>query len=83
MSASGQTRPSQAGQGVSALPLISDVDLLGYCKCVIHLDAKIANRALDLAVPEKQLHGSQIARAAVDQRRLGSAQRMGAENMRI
>jgi hypothetical protein len=31
----------------------------------------------------KQLHGSQIARAAVDQRRLGSAKRMGAEDMRI
>jgi hypothetical protein len=79
MSASGQTRPSQAGQSLSALPLISDVDLLGNCECVIHLDAKIANRALDLAV----LYGAQIARSTVDQRRLGSAQRMSSEEMRV
>jgi len=47
--------------------------LLGNCECVIHLDAKKANRALDLAVPKKQLYGAQIARSAVDQRRLSSA----------
>ena len=63
--------------------MISDVDLLGNGKGVIHLDAKVANRALDLAVPKKQLHSSQIARAAVDQRRLGSAKRMGAEDTRV
>ena len=50
---------------------------------VIYLDAKVANRALDLAVPKKQLHRSQIARAAVDQRRLGSAKRVGAEDVRV
>ena len=54
----GQTRRSQAEQSLSALPLISDVDLLGNCKCVIHFDAKVANRALDLAMPKKHLHGS-------------------------
>jgi len=48
-----------ARQSLSALPLISDVDLLGNCKCVIHLDAKIANSALDLAAPKKQLDGSE------------------------
>ena len=68
---------------MSALPLISDVDLLRNRKGVIHLDAKVANRALDLAVPKEQLHGSQIARAAVYQRRLSSAERMGAEDMRV
>ena len=73
MSELGQTRPSQAGQSLSALPLISDVDLFGNRECVIHLDAKKANRALDLAVPKKQLYGAQIARSAVDQRRLSSA----------
>jgi hypothetical protein len=68
---------------LSALPLISDVDLLSDRQGIIHLDAKVANRALDLSVPEEQLDGSQITGAAVDQRRLGSAKRMGAEDMRV
>jgi hypothetical protein len=46
----------KAGQSLSALPLISDVDLLGNCKCVIHLDTEVATRALDLTVPKEQLH---------------------------
>ena len=62
-----------SGQSMSALPPMSDVDLLGNGKCIIHLDAKVSNRAFDLAVAKKQLYGSQIARAPVDQRRLGSA----------
>jgi hypothetical protein len=32
MSEMGQTRPSQAGQSLSALPSILDVDLLGNCR---------------------------------------------------
>jgi hypothetical protein len=58
---------------MSALPPMSDVDLLGNGKGITHLDAEVSNRTFDLAVPKKQLHGSQIARTAVDQRRLGSA----------
>ncbi len=38
-----------------------------------YFDAEIANSAFDLAVSKKQLHGSQIACTAVDQRRLRSA----------
>ena len=68
---------------MSALPLISDVDLLRNRKGVIHLDAKVANRALDFSMPEEQLDGSQITGAAVDQRRLGSAKRVGAEDVRV
>jgi hypothetical protein len=63
---------------MSALPLISDVDLLRNRKGVIHLDAKVANRALD-----RGADGSQITGAAVDQRRLGSAKRVGAEDVRV
>ena len=38
---------------------------------------------LDLSMTEKQLYGSQIAGASIDQRRLGSAKRMSAEEVRI
>ena len=68
---------------MSALPPMSDVDLLGNGKSVIHLNAEVSNGAFDLAVPKKQLHRSQIARAAVDQRRLSSAKRMGTKDMRV
>jgi hypothetical protein len=48
--------------------------LLRYGKRVVHLDAEIANRALNLGMAKQQLHGTQIASSAVDQRCLGSAQ---------
>ena len=32
---------------MSALPQFSDVDLLGNCKRIVHLDPQIADRALD------------------------------------
>src|SRR5215469_18822111 len=35
------------------------LDLLGYGKRVVYLDAEIAHRAFQLRVPEKQLHRSQ------------------------
>jgi hypothetical protein len=66
MSASSQTRPKWVGQSLSALPLISDVNLLGNSQGVVHLDTQIPDCALDLLVTQKKLHGSQIARAAVD-----------------
>ena len=37
------------------------LDLLGYGKRVVYLNAEIAHRAFQLRVPEKQLHGSQVA----------------------
>jgi hypothetical protein len=67
-------------QSVSALPLVSDVDLLGNRESIVHLDTKISNGAFDLSVPKKQLHGSQIARATIDQRRFCSTKRMGTED---
>ena len=38
---------------MSALPQFSDVDLLGNGKCVVELDPKIANRALNLRVAHR------------------------------
>jgi hypothetical protein len=63
--------------------LISDVNLLGNGQGIDYLDAQIPNGTLDLPVTQKQLHGSQIARAAVDQRRFGSAKRVCAEDVWI
>ena len=54
----------------------SDVNLLGYGERVVYLNAEIADRALDLGVPEQQLDCAEIARSAIDQRYLRSPQRM-------
>jgi hypothetical protein len=43
---------------------------------LINLEAKISNRALDFRMAQWQLHGPQLVGSPVDQRRLGSAQRM-------
>jgi hypothetical protein len=40
---------------LSALPLISDIDLLGDGEGVVDLDTQIANRAFDLSVTKKEL----------------------------
>ena len=62
---------------------ISHVDLLCDCQGIIHFNAKIPNGAFDLFVTKKQLYRSQIARASIDQRRLGSAKRMSAKDVWI
>jgi hypothetical protein len=59
---------------------VSDVNLLGNGKGIVCLDTQIPNGALDLPMTEKQLHRSQITRAAVDQRRFGSAKRVRAKD---
>src|SRR5499425_650633 len=58
--------------------LVLQLDLLGYGKRVVYLDAEIAHRAFQLRVPEKQLHGSQVARFLVYLCRLGPSHRMRA-----
>src|SRR5262249_41831262 len=60
-----------------------DINLFRYCECIVDFGAKIANGALDLRVPEQELHGSQVAGAPVDQRRLCPPQRMRSEQPRI
>src|SRR6516162_7803884 len=54
------------------------LDLLGYGNRVVYLDAEIAHRAFQLRVPEKQLHGAQVARFLMYLCRLGSSHRMRA-----
>jgi len=57
----------------------TDVDLLSNLDRIIHFDAEVADRALDLRMSKKQLDGAQVARAAIDQNRLRSPQRVRAE----
>src|SRR5262249_24521199 len=62
---------SIAGQSTTALPGISDVDLLCDLKGVVDLDAQVAHRTLNFLVPEQKLHCAQVARASVDQSGFG------------
>src|SRR6267143_1371019 len=58
------------GKASRLCPCSSDVDLFGYGEGVIDLNAEIANCALNLLVPQPELHRPQIAGAAVDECRL-------------
>lgn len=55
-------------------------DLCSLCQCqgVFHINAEVANRALDLRVAEQDLHGAKIASGLGDDRSLGSPKRMSA-----
>jgi hypothetical protein len=55
------------GQGVSALPLSSDVNLFRYCDSIIDLDAEISDGALNLGVPQQELNRPQITCPSIDQ----------------
>jgi len=70
-------RGTLTGAGRSAL------GAFGHLQGVIHLDAKVFHGALKLAMAKQELHGPQVLRTPVDQRRLGPAQRMGAVLLRI
>src|SRR5215510_933149 len=62
-------------ESASALPLQgSNVNLLRYCKSIIHIDAEIPDSTLYFGVAEQKLDRSQIPCAAVDQCRFGSPQ---------
>jgi hypothetical protein len=67
------------GQSMSALPGISDVDLLRYGEGIIYFDPEITHGAFHSRVPEQKLYGTQIAGAAIDEGCLGSAKRMSPE----
>ena len=66
---------------MSALPGISDLDLFRDGKSVVHLNAEVADGALDLGVAQQKLHRSQIAGPTVNQRRLCTPQRMRAKEL--
>ena len=54
----------------------SDVDLLGNLQRIIDLDSEVPDRALQLAVTQQPLDGSQVLRVTVDQRRFCPPQRI-------
>lgn len=54
----------------------SNLSLLGHFQRIIDLDAKVAHGALQFGVAKKQLHGTQVFCAPVDQRSLGPSHRM-------
>jgi hypothetical protein len=65
------------GGGVwSAPPGSSDVNLLRYCDGVVDLYAEVSDGALDLRVPQQELHRPQIACAPIDQGRFRASERM-------
>ena len=66
------------GHHQAAHHLVLQLDLLGYGKRVVYLDAEIAHRAFQLRVPEKQLHDSQVAPFLIYLCRLGPSHRMRA-----
>jgi hypothetical protein len=72
-----------SGRECPLCPGTSDVDLLRYRDGIIHLDAKISDRAFDPGVTEQELDGTQVPGTSVDQRRLRPPQRMGTEQLRI
>jgi hypothetical protein len=72
----GPNLPMSVGQSMSALPGISDIDLFGYREGIIDFDPEVSDGAFDFGVAKQELHGPQVASSAVDQRRLGSSQRM-------
>src|SRR5688500_11037300 len=79
MTAYGTKLTIDFGQSMSALPGISDIDLLGYGKCIINFDAEVAHCAFNFGMAQEQLDGSEITCPTINDRRLGSAQGMGAE----
>lgn len=73
----------RAEQSASALPPKSDVNLFCYREGVVDLDAEISDGTLDLGVPQKELHGSQITGSTVNQSCLGPANGMRHEQVRV
>jgi hypothetical protein len=56
----------------------SDLSLLGDFQRVVHLDTEIAHGRLQLGMTKQQLHRTQVLRASIDQRCLGSSHRVRA-----
>ena len=70
-------------QSVTALPQWSDVDLLCDGERIINLDPEVPDRALHFGVPKEHLDRAKVPRSPVNQRGLGSPQRVGAEQCRV
>jgi hypothetical protein len=71
------------GQGVSALPHNSDVNLLRYRDGVIDFDAKISDGTLNLGMSQQKLDGTQVAGPSIDQCRFRASKAMCSKQARI
>jgi hypothetical protein len=59
-------------------PTCSDLGVLGKRKCVFHVDPKVADGIIDLAMAEEDLDSTKVASRPIDDRRLGTPKRVGA-----
>lgn len=71
--------PRWSGRARQLCPGASDVDFLRDLDGVVDLNSEVAYRALDLGMSEQQLDGPQVAGPSIDQRGLGSPQRVRPE----
>ena len=78
-----QSRLRERGRACPLCPVSSDVDLFCYRERIVDFNSQVPDRALDLGVPQKQLHGSQVARPPIDEGRLCSTERMRSEQAGI
>ena len=78
---SGRTKPSWHRR--AATVSLSDLSLFRNLERVIDLDPKVSHGTFQLGVAKQELDGTQIAGLAIDLRRLGSTQRMGAVSARL
>src|SRR2546430_6285196 len=71
------------GRAGQLCPGSSDVDLPRYSESVVDLNAEISHGALDLRMAEQELNGTHVAGSAINQRRLGSVERVRPDESRV
>ena len=76
-SAPGQLEPGVVGWRASP-PSGSNLGRFRQCQRVFDFDAQVADTCLDLGMPEKDLHGAQVACLLVDRGCLCAPERVGA-----
>lgn len=67
-----RSRLQERGRACPLCPVSSDVDLFCYRERIVDFNSQVPDGALDFGVPQKQLHGSQVAGAPIDEGRLCS-----------
>ena len=73
----------RSGQSVSAPPGSSKVNFFCYSQGIIDLYAKIFDRAFNLGMAQQDLHGPQVSGTTVNEGRLGSPERVRAEEVGV
>lgn len=69
----GKSQAPVSGSPPVRAPSGSDLGILGEGEGILHVDSKVADRILDLAVAEQDLDGAKVAGGPVDYRCLRSA----------